>query len=133
MTPPILSATTLANECYRMMFRSCESLSSAPELPATELCSSCYNYMFTSCINLSTAPYLPATTLINRCYYYMFRGCSKLNSISVNFTEWLPSESTLAWTTGVSANGTFTCPTALSAIMDVNGHHIPAEWTVIRK
>ena len=76
-----LPATILASDCYDSMFRSCTSLTTAPELPATTLANSCYYYMFEGCTSLTTAPsILPATTLINNCYYYMFSNCRSLTT-----------------------------------------------------
>ena len=71
---------TMADECYRYMFQSCTSLTTAPELPATTLSISCYDSMFNSCASLTTAPALPATTLANYCYQYMFRSCTSLTT-----------------------------------------------------
>ena len=38
--------------------------------------------MFKSCTSLTQAPELPATTLANRCYYSMFGGCVSLTQAS---------------------------------------------------
>jgi hypothetical protein len=73
-----LPATTLANSCYRQMFRGCTSLVRAPKLPATTLAELCYFYMFDGCTSLTTAPELPATTLATSCYSYMFDSCTNL-------------------------------------------------------
>lgn len=72
--------TTLAQNCYRDMFRNCANLTSAPELPATTLANYCYAYMFYGCTNLTSAPELPATTLANNCYNFMFNECTNLTS-----------------------------------------------------
>ena len=74
----ILPATTLADNCYSIMFQSCTSLTTAPELPATILTTSCYSDMFKGCTSLTIAPELPATTLAFDCYYNMFQGCTSL-------------------------------------------------------
>ena len=79
-TAPELPATTLSISCYDSMFQSCTSLTTAPALPATTLAMSCYNYMFHGCTALTTAPALPATTLTNNCYRYMFNGCTALTT-----------------------------------------------------
>ena len=78
VTPPILPATTLANNCYRYMFNYCKSLVTAPELPATTLATNCYEGMFSSCTSLTTEPALPATTLATDCYNGMFSGCRSI-------------------------------------------------------
>ena len=77
--PQILPATTLASYCYKSMFEGCSKISSAPALPATTLAPYCYQGMFNGCSSLSTTPtVLPATTLANYCYQSMFKGCSNL-------------------------------------------------------
>lgn len=43
---------TMAEDCYRSMFRGCTSLTSAPELPATTLTAYCYKSMFYGCKNI---------------------------------------------------------------------------------
>jgi hypothetical protein len=75
-----LPATTLVSNCYKSMFSSCHSLTSAPELPATTLAEYCYNSMFQGCSSLTAAPELPATTLANNCYSNMFQNCSSLTT-----------------------------------------------------
>jgi hypothetical protein len=77
-TAPSLPATTLANYCYADMFYGCTSLTTAPSLPATTLAGGCYSYMLCGCTSLTTAPSLPATTLAMSCYSYMLYGCSAL-------------------------------------------------------
>ena len=74
----ILSATTLADNCYNNMFSGCTSLTTAPELPATTMVLGCYNGMFIDCTSLTTAPELPSTILAERCYGSMFSGCTSL-------------------------------------------------------
>lgn len=75
---PALPATTLAEGCYRGMFRNCISLTQAPALPATTLADSCYMGMFEGCTSMTQAPALPATTLADYCYAFMFEGCTSL-------------------------------------------------------
>ena len=78
VSAPVLSATTLANNCYQGMFSSC-SLTVPPALPATTLSTGCYNSMFSSCKSLKAIPALPATgSLPGTCYYGMFSGCTSL-------------------------------------------------------
>ena len=86
-TAPALPATTLATNCYLMMFYNCRSLISAPAvLPAETLVAGtsenngCYGQMFYGCTSLTTAPALPATTLASYCYPQMFRGCTSLTA-----------------------------------------------------
>ena len=79
-TAPELPAKTLATSCYSDMFNGCTSLTTAPALPATTLAYGCYNSMFKSCTSLTTAPELPATTLESNCYQFMFYGCTSLTT-----------------------------------------------------
>ena len=72
-----LPATTLAEYCYREMFKGCKKLASAPVLPATDLEKSCYYAMFYNTA-LTTTPVLLATTLKDYCYMYMFSHCASL-------------------------------------------------------
>ena len=76
----ILTATTLGNTCYHLMFAGCTSLTTAPELPATTLANHCYDGMFSGCTSLTSAPELPATTLADWCYTNMFVGCTSLTT-----------------------------------------------------
>ena len=69
---------TMANYCYRYMFRDCTSLTRAPALSATTLSTYCYSNIFQGCTGLTQAPALPATTLADYCYAYMFYGCTSL-------------------------------------------------------
>ena len=78
ITAPKLPATTLAKDCYYSMFIGCTALTTAPELPATTLATKCYANMFSGCTNLTDTPELPATTLTANCYEYMFKGCTSL-------------------------------------------------------
>ena len=80
ITAPKLPATTLAKDCYSFMFAGCTSLITAPKLPAITLISGCYQSMFSACINLTATPKLPATTLAKDCYYSMFIGCTALTT-----------------------------------------------------
>ena len=75
---PALSATTLSTYCYSNMFQGCTGLTQAPALPATTLADDCYNDMFYGCTGLTQAPALPATTLKKYCYQSMFRACTSL-------------------------------------------------------
>ena len=79
-TPPELPATILAQECYECMFYGCTSLVQAQKLPATKLNFACYSAMFMGCTSLATAPTLPATALSDYCYSGMFSGCRNLTT-----------------------------------------------------
>ena len=75
---PELPATTLTAFCYDAMFLGCTSLTEAPELPATKSDNFCYTSMFDGCTSLTQAPELPAMTLVAGCYWEMFSGCTSL-------------------------------------------------------
>ncbi len=76
--PPILPATTMAENCYSDMF-SGSGLTEVCELPATTLAVSCYGGMFAN-TKITTLPLdlLPATTLAGYCYQWTFAGCTSL-------------------------------------------------------
>ena len=125
----ILPATTLASNCYNSMFMGCTSLTKAPQLPATTLTSNCYIEMFFGCTSLTKAPELPATTLKPTCYTQMFYNCTNLNYIKCLATDISSTNCTTLWTSGVSANGTFTKAASMESwTSGVNG--IPNNWTV---
>ena len=154
---PTLPATTLASSCYQYMFQNCTSLASAPSLPATTLQSDCYYAMFTGCTALTVAPAMAATALANNCcrsmyygctslvegpelpdvtpsnycYEEMFRDCASLRSLKVNFTNWGGGIGN--WVNGVSATGTFTCPSALgdNATISRGNYYCPNGWAVV--
>lgn len=110
----LLPALTLAQRCYRGLFRYCSGLTAAPNLPATTLAANCYQYMFQG-TSLTTAPNLPALALASQCYdamfhsctslvtgpviaatdcayyrscYEMFYGCANIRSVTAMFTNW---------------------------------------------
>ncbi len=124
---PMLPAKTMEKECYQHMF-SCSALEEAPELPATVLAENCYKSMFSYCSELKIAPELPAAELAGGCYENMFRDCTSLDSVTVAFTDWGSSGSTVGWLSGTAEKGTFICPAALE---EKRGEDfIPAEWIV---
>ena len=77
---PELPAEGMTESCYAGLFYDCVNLDEAPELPATTLSESCYSGMFSGCTSLTIAPELPATTLDWNCYRYMFQGCTNLTT-----------------------------------------------------
>lgn len=124
-----LPAITLADYCYRTMFQSCTSLTTAPELPATTLTNNCYEAMFNGCASLTTAPELPATTLADYCYSGMFYGCTSLNNITCFATDISAINCTWLWVGNVAANGTFTKAASMSS-WTTGSDGIPTGWTV---
>lgn len=107
---PALNATTLVEACYYSMFEGCTGLALAPALNATTLAASCYQAMFKGCTSLSTSSspiFLPASTLETNCYYEMFNGASGVNEIICLATDISAENCTYNWLKNVSASGTF--------------------------
>ncbi len=129
---PELPATTLTEYCYYLMFHDCTSLTVAPELPATTLASYCYDRMFYGCTSLTVAPELPAETLVNWCYYYMFYGCTNLSSITMLATNISAKYCLNYWVSGVASTGTFTKAAAMTSL-PTGTSGIPGGWTVVNK
>lgn len=96
-------------------------------LPATTLSVGCYADMFSRCSKLGSIS-LPATYLPSLCYANMFQGCYGLNTIKCYATS-KENDSTLNWTSGVSATGIFYKNSGMSSwSTGVDG--IPSGWTV---
>ena len=127
----LLHATTLAVNCYNGMFQGCKGLTSIPSdlLPATTLATNCYYYMFSGCTNITTAPDLPATTLKTYCYYYMLKGCTKLNSIRMLATDISAQYCLTGWVSNVASSGTFYKKSGVTIPTGISG--IPSGWTVV--
>ena len=131
VSPGLLPATILSDECYEGMFQGCTSLETAPELPAPTLTNSCYRYMFEGCYSLTTAPVLPATTLTDYCYEYMFKDCSGLNYIKALFLTEPNDNYTSDWVKGVASTGKFEQnDNATWNVRGTNG--VPENWTLMR-
>jgi len=64
----------------------------------------------------------------------MFNQCNSLNEVTVHFQAWQTYHTpTNNWLGGVSASGTFNCPTALGtdATIQRDSDHCPTGWTVV--
>ena len=133
MYSPELPAKKLAEYCYRAMFTACNKLQKAPDLIAEVPYTGCYFYMFNLCKSLASAK-IKLQNLVYQCCYSMFNGCNKISSLSVEFTQWNPSNATVNWlnNAGISAtNPTFICPEELdTSILDAS--HIPSNWNIIK-
>ena len=105
--PKKLAATTLAQYCYRYMFKGCTSLQQAPVLPARTLAPNCYEEMFNGCVTLTKAPTLPAETLVGSCYKNMFYNCSNLREIAMMATDISAGDCLKTWVANVAADGQF--------------------------
>jgi len=64
--------------CYAALFNGWTRLVSPPVMSATTLAVDCYRNMFEGCTALKSIPTLSATTVPDRGYYYMFKGCTSL-------------------------------------------------------
>jgi len=71
------------------MYQYCSSLETPPSLPATTLAESCYRMMFRGCSNLTKLPALRALTLATKCYNSMFEMCSKIKLSTTQTDEFL--------------------------------------------
>ena len=98
-------------------------------LPATTLADDCYFFMFKSCTSLTTAPVLPATTLANGCYFGMFDNCTSLNYIKCLATDISAIDCLSGWVYGVSSTGTFVKNPNMSN-WPTGDSGIPSGWTV---
>ena len=160
ISPPLLPATTLTQNCYVSMFRECPNLRTAVRsLPATKTTTGCYNRMYQDCPSLLTASDMAATSSASNCFRYMYRncaalakgpairlrpqseracqemfyGCSALREVTVEFSEWPTSSNAMSnWLQGVASDGVFVCPAALdTSVRSVS--RIPAGWTIRTK
>lgn len=93
---PLILPDYTSERCYKGMFRTCTSLTHAPDLPATTMSTGCYNSMFRDCSSLS---YL-------RCYFSCYKGGGyvKANYNRSDMESWLDK-----WMDGISAVGTLYC------------------------
>lgn len=123
----ILPAPIMTECCYRALFSKCTTLEVPPVLPATTLANDCYWYMFENCA-ITTAPDLLAPTLVKECYGYMFTGCSNLNYIKCMATTKSATDCLKGWVTNVAPSGTFVKDSNTSWSTGASG--IPTGWTV---
>lgn len=127
--PPVICGTTLAESCYESMFYACSSLMTAPALPATTLATNCYKEMFNGCDVMETAPVLPALTLADSCYYGMFMGCGSLMNVTCLATDISATSCLSDWLEAVSFVGTLHKNPLATNVWEP-GVNIPEEWTV---
>lgn len=94
----ILPVTTMAERCYKGMFRKCTSLTRGPDLPATAtgMATGCYNSMFRDCTSLKSV----------RCYFSCFTGGEyiKDNYNRDLIISWLDK-----WMDGITITGNLYC------------------------
>ena len=74
------------------------------------LAENCYRMMFCDCTSLTVAPTLPATTLESQCYWEIFSGSSSISSIKIGYEgkrAEAPSNAFTNWIIGVASTGIF--------------------------
>ena len=128
-----IGQTTLDSAGYNFMslFYNCSKLIFAENLilSATTLAANCYANMFRNCTLLTSTPELPATTLAERCYSGMFQGCTSLNYIKCLATDISANACTNNWVSNVAASGTFVKNASMSS-WTTGANGIPSGWTV---
>jgi len=130
------ACTTLPNQNYVFygLFEGNSNLFDASGLllPATTLAESCYRRMFKDCTRLTAAPALPATTLATSCYSQMFYSCMSLRSITCLATSGINSSSTGQWMyrAGKNVTGTKTFTKASGVSWPTGDNGIPTGWDV---
>lgn len=122
---PELPATTLTDYCYYDMFYKC-SLTTAPELPATTLAKYCYDCMFSGCSSLTTAPKLPAMTLAEYCYASMFYGCKKIKKVTCLATDISATGCLNGWLSNVASSGII----SVAKGMKDGKWEAPSHWSI---
>lgn len=78
ISPPVISAATVADSACTQMFSGCTSLQYAPDLPATTVGTGGYANMFVGCTGMTTGPSISATTIGASACTSMFSGCSSM-------------------------------------------------------
>jgi hypothetical protein len=119
--------------CYNML-RQCSNVTDAStiELPATTLAEDCYRELFRQCSKLEAVPVLPAPTLVKGCYQQMFSG-SGIKSLTCLATDISAEDCTLQWMSGALYN-TSTCVFYKAPGMNswtTGEHGILSNWTVV--
>lgn len=126
VTPPILPATELAENCYDRMFNK-TGIVCCPKLPSTSLKENCYIYMFRNCLNLVDGPELPATKLEIYSYGSMMEYCFNLKSFKFYATndEWLDRDMMNCFK-GIETTGIL----YKNPELDATGLDIPEGWEI---
>lgn len=129
--PSILPATVMSSSCYYGLFNNCQSLTTFPTILATTLAEDCFRAMFRKTA-ISTAPPLPYATIKARSYYAMFQQCQNLNYVKCLATNAAANGGdTYGWLEDVSPTGTFVKASGVTWPTGVSG--IPNGWTVIEE
>lgn len=122
-----LPATGLSLECYCGMFELCTNLSVAPKLPAMTLAEGCYRSMFKD-TNLKAAPDLNAEVGVLDCYNMMFYNCGNMAQIYCKLRVPDSLEYTQNWVVNVHQGGEF--HKHQDATWETGDSGIPTGWNV---
>ena len=127
---PVFRAESVAVRCCYNMFRNCTNLVnvSGIELPATTLAEDCYRELFRNCQKLTYTPVFPAPTLATTCYTQMFHDCKKLTSVVCLATDISATDCIKSWFLNVGTTGTFYCDESMTTTW-TQSNRIPANWT----
>jgi hypothetical protein len=134
--PKELPATTMASGCCSSMFDGCIKLVNPPIISATTLANECFRRMFrmngdgsSVVINAMTkAPVLYATTLKKQCYQQMFKGCGMLDEVTIYADTDIDKDNALNdWLKNVKASGTIY--TKLGVTLNSGSSGLPIGWT----
>lgn len=113
------------------MFDNCTSLTAAPSAVYGNTAEfATFNAMFKLNTSLTASPHLKQCNAnTSYAYYQMFADSSSLQSISTDLTSWGSSN---IWVQGVSADGTFYCPSILGTNSTIarGNKRCPNNWTV---
>lgn len=120
--------SSIIKRCYMYTFSNCTALTNPPVLTATTSADNCYAYMFDGDSSLTTAPVLLATYVEPNAYRRMFRNCSSLNEVTT-YANFVSLNGTDTWLSGVYTTGTFYNYGSATYRSGASG--IPSGWTVV--
>ena len=129
--PPVIKATTLTgNYCLAEMFRQCSSLATVPTLPTASLTEYCFNMTFYGCSSLTTIPedLIPATTLAKGCYKSMFYECSGLTSAPMLPAEILVDECYQDMFNGTNSSTNNSINSIICLATDISATNCISNW-----
>lgn len=126
----VLSALSMTQNCYRMMFFQCFHLITAPVINAIATANSCCYDMYQKCTRLLQASDLYSAILTPNCYRNMYNGCAQLSYIKMLATDISASFCLSAWVSNVSPTGTLVKNAAMTTL-PTGASGIPSGWTVV--
>ena len=122
----ILSATSVGDYCYYMMFNYCTALTAAPVISATSVGDSSFQSMFYGCTSLTESPTIHAAPTVTNSFVYMFYGCTALSKVTYDASSWNSANAT-SWMHNVAATGDFY--NLGGATFESGSNGIPTGWT----